>query len=83
VTKLNRLHSDPAPDDGPSVHDAAAGHPSVEQLMVEQGTGPIIDVSVLHGDFWPEDESIEAFLETLHEWRGHNRIGPFDDANRR
>jgi hypothetical protein len=41
--------------------------------MAEQGTGPILDVSVLHGDFWPEDESSEEFLETLREWRGHKR----------
>ena len=51
----------------------AAGHPSFEQLMAEQGTSPIADVSVLHGDFWPEEESIEEFLATLHEWRGHKR----------
>lgn len=44
--------------------------------MAEQGTGPIADVSVLHGDFWPEEESIECFLETLHEWRGHKRTDP-------
>jgi hypothetical protein len=41
--------------------------------MAEQGTGPIADVSALHGDFWPEEESIEDFLDTLHEWRGHKR----------
>jgi hypothetical protein len=44
--------------------------------MAEQGTGPITDVSVLHGDFWPEQESIEEFLATLHEWRGHKRTEP-------
>jgi hypothetical protein len=44
--------------------------------MIEQGTGPIADVSALHGDFWPEEESIEEFLETLHEWRGHKRTDP-------
>ena len=55
---------------------SAEGHPSVEQLMAEQGTGPITDVSVLHGDFWPEDEPVEAFLEALHEWRGHKRTDP-------
>ena len=51
----------------------ASGHPSVEQLMGEQGTGPITDVCVLHGDFWPEEESIEDFLSTLREWRGRAR----------
>ena len=39
--------------------------------MAEQGTGPITDVRLLPGDFWPENESIEEFLEALREWRGH------------
>jgi hypothetical protein len=30
----------------------------------------------LHGDFWPEEESIEDFLDTLYEWRGHKRTAP-------
>jgi hypothetical protein len=44
--------------------------------MAEQGTGPITDVSVLHGDFWPEDESVEEFVATIREWRGHKRTDP-------
>jgi hypothetical protein len=47
---------------------SAIGHPSVEQLVAQQGTGPVTDLTILRGDFWPEDESIEEFLETLHEW---------------
>lgn len=53
-----------------------AGHPSLKQLMADQGTGPITDVSLLRGDFWPEEESMEEFLEALHEWRGHKRTDP-------
>jgi hypothetical protein len=59
-----------------SVPYASSAHPSIEQLMAEQGTGPITDVSVLHGDFWPEEESIEEFLTTLHAWRGHKPSDP-------
>ena len=55
---------------------SAEGHPSVEQLMAEQGTGSITDVRLLHGDFWPEEESIEDFLAALHEWRGHKKSDP-------
>jgi hypothetical protein len=44
--------------------------------MAAQGTSPITDITALHGDFWPEDEPIEEFLETLHEWRGHRRASP-------
>lgn len=72
MAEVNRQHRDSAPGNRPvPVRYSASGHPSVEQLMAEQGTGPITDVSVLHGDFWPEEESIEGFLGTLHQWRGH------------
>ena len=70
MAETNRQHRDRP------VEYSATGHPSVEQLMAEQGTGPVEDVSVLHGDFWPEEESIEEFLETLREWRGHKRTDP-------
>ena len=77
MADVNRQHRDSAPDARPApVRYAASGHPSVAQLMAEQGTGPITAVSVLHGDFWPEEESIEDFLETLHQWRGHKPTEP-------
>jgi hypothetical protein len=50
-----------------------AGHPSIEELIADQGTSLPSDPSELLGDFWPEDESIEDFLRALHEWRGHDR----------
>lgn len=77
MAELNRQRRESAENErSGSVRYSAAGHPSVEQLVAEQGTGPITDVSVLHGDFWPEEESIEEFLEALHEWRGHARTNP-------
>jgi hypothetical protein len=54
---------------------ARKGHPSIEELMEAQGTGPI-KASDLKFDFWPEDEPIEDFLNALHEWRGHRRRDP-------
>jgi hypothetical protein len=47
--------------------------PTVEQLMQEQGVCPIEDPDSLRGDFWPEDEPIELFLEALDEWRRRRR----------
>ena len=77
MAELNRQRREFAEDkQSECVQYSVAGHPSVEQLVAEQGTGPITDVSVLHGDFWPEEESIEEFLETLHEWRGHAGASP-------
>ena len=47
-------------------------YPSVEELMKEQGVGPVQDPRDLLGDFWPEDEPLELFLDALREWRGHS-----------
>ena len=55
---------------------STTGHPSIEQLVAEQCTGPITDLGILHADLWPVEESIEEFLETLREWRGHQRTDP-------
>jgi hypothetical protein len=52
---------------------ARIGHPSVQELVAEQGTKFRTDPAELLGDFWPEDEPIEDFLKALHEWRGHGR----------
>ena len=77
MAQVNRHQREGKPDSRPAtVPYAASGHPSIEQLMAEQGTGPITDVSVLHGDFWPEDESVEEFVATIREWRGHGRTEP-------
>jgi hypothetical protein len=77
VAEINRERKDREPEKPPAtIPYAFSGHPSFEQLMAEQGTGPIYDVSVLHGDFWPEEESVEDFLSTLYEWRGRKRIDP-------
>ena len=46
---------------------------TVDQLIAQQGKGPISDPTILLGDFWPEDEPIEEFLTALHSWRGHNK----------
>ena len=52
---------------------ARTGHPSIEELVAEQGTRFPADPADLLGDFWPEEESIEDFLKALHEWRGHDK----------
>ncbi len=77
MSEGNRQHRDKSKEDGPeAVRYTATGHPSVQQLMATQGTGPIADIACLHGDFWPREESMEEFLETLREWRGHKGTEP-------
>jgi hypothetical protein len=46
-------------------------NPTLDELIAQQGKGPVADVGLLHGDFWPEDEQIEDFLSALSERRGH------------
>jgi hypothetical protein len=52
---------------------ARMGHPSIDELVAEQGTKFPADPAELLGDFWPEEESIEDFLRAFREWRGHDR----------
>jgi hypothetical protein len=51
-------------------------NPTLDELIAQQGKSPVTDLSELHGDFWPDDESIEDFLTALHDWRGHKREDP-------
>ncbi len=48
-----------------------AGHPSIEELAVEQGVVFPRDPRELLGTFWPGDEPVDEFLSALREWRGH------------
>ena len=47
--------------------------PTLDELIAQQGKGPVRDPRTLLGDFWPEDEPVEEFLAALHEWRGHTK----------
>ena len=49
-------------------------NPTLDELIAQQGKGPVADVGRLHGDFWPEDEPIEDFLAALHEWPGSRKL---------
>lgn len=42
---------------------------TVEELAKIQGVKPIKTLDDLWGDFWPEDESIDDFIETVRQWR--------------
>jgi len=55
-------------------------NPTIDELIAQQGKGPITDVSELLGDFWPDDEPIEDFIAALHEWRGHTKSSKTDPA---
>lgn len=45
------------------------GEKLVLRLAEEQGVKPIRDIDELRGDFWPEDEDPDEFIETIRRWR--------------
>ncbi len=53
-----------------------SGHPSIEELAVAQGVKLPQDPRDLLGNFWPDDESPDAFLNALYEWRGRKQSDP-------
>jgi hypothetical protein len=55
---------------------ASHGHPTIDELIAEQGVVFPRDPRELLGDFWPEEESIDDFLRAMREWRGHTRSDP-------
>jgi hypothetical protein len=42
---------------------------TVEELAARQGVKPVADPRALLGSFWPEDETVEAFLAAVRAWR--------------
>ncbi|TWT35169.1 hypothetical protein KOR34_00570 [Posidoniimonas corsicana] len=47
-------------------------HVEADQLAQQQGVGPIADPEALRADFWPEGESVEAFVNEIRERRGQD-----------
>jgi hypothetical protein len=43
--------------------------PELEELADAQGVSPVDNFDDLLGDFWPEDESVDDFLEARERWR--------------
>ena len=52
------------------------GHPTIDELVVEQGVVFPRDPRDLLVDFWPAEEFIDDFLSALREWRGHTKTDP-------
>jgi len=44
------------------------GHPTVDELITDQGITFPRDPHELLGDFWPEEESVDDFPAAMREW---------------
>jgi len=47
---------------------------TIEQLVQDQQKTPITDLSALAVDFWPEEESIDDFIEYTYQQRQEDRL---------
>lgn len=60
---------------------------SAEDLIAlarEQGIKPVEKFEDLLGDFWPEDESVDDFLEARRQWQREGATGfPYDPPKKR
>jgi hypothetical protein len=45
----------------------------VKALIREQGVQPVQRLEDLAGDFWPPDEDVDVFVETIYRWRREER----------
>lgn len=57
----------------PIIHDgvsaAEAARKELERLAAVEGVRPVTDFESLRADFWPEDENVDDFVQTVRERR--------------
>jgi hypothetical protein len=44
------------------------------RLAAEQGVQPIVDLDSLRADFWPKDESVDDFVQSVRQRRRASEI---------
>lgn len=42
---------------------------SLEELVRRKGVKPVESLEALQADFWPEEESVDEFVEQVRRWR--------------
>jgi hypothetical protein len=42
---------------------------TVAELAEAQGVKPVATLDDLWADFWPEEETVDDFIETIYKWR--------------
>jgi len=42
---------------------------TVAELAAAQGVQPVEQLAEVWGDFWPEEESVDDFINTVRQWR--------------
>lgn len=47
---------------------------SIDEITQAHATPPVSDLSELAGDFWPEEESSDAFIDYIYKQRQEDRL---------
>ncbi len=47
---------------------------TIEELAAEQGASPMMSVEELRAHFWPDEESVDDFVNRLREWRREDEL---------
>ena len=55
------------PSDELGVEDV---RPTILEIAARRGIKPIQSINELRGDFWPDDDNLDEFLQELRRWRG-------------
>lgn len=65
-----------APFDSSALHQASDfwQSPSLEQLVEVQKTKPVADLAELAGEFWPEQESADDFIDFVYQQRREDSL---------
>ena len=50
-------------------------HARLWELAKQQGVGPVRSIEDLKGNFWPEDESVDEFLDWVRAIRQQDKPG--------
>lgn len=70
----NRKAKDYAEDAGESLKPLSnSAHARAWELARQQGVKPIRSIEDLQGDFWPEEESVDEFLDWVRKIRQQDK----------
>jgi hypothetical protein len=56
-------------EDETSASRADSARAALRELAKQQSIKPVTELSLLRGNFWPENESIDDLIKTVRAWR--------------
>lgn len=56
-------------EDKTSMSNIRAARAALIELARQQDVRPVTDLTLLRGDFWPDNESVDDLINTVRAWR--------------